>query len=308
MRFILSVLVAASAVAADPAPVANPQVDLHTSKGVIRCELFASEAPETVANFIGLAEGTKPWTDPKTNAKQTKPFYDGLVFHRVIKGFMIQGGCPLGQGTSGPGYQFRDEINAVALGLDKELAVGEKELHPWCGYMMQQFRQVMVFPRMQAHGITEKSTREEQMKVFPLVQAELKTATLKDFYEALGYRYDPKLPGSHKPVKGSLAMANSGPGTNGSQFFINLGDTPHLTGKHTVFGQVIEGHAVVEALGSVPVGAQDKPVEPVTIIAIRTVGSTVPLPGKAPAPSIVPAPPSAPAPELAAPKEAAPAK
>ena len=305
MRFILSALVAGSAIAADPAPTANPQVDLHTSKGVIRCELFAAEAPETVANFIGLAEGTKPWTDPKTNAQQTRPFYDGLVFHRVIKGFMIQGGCPLGQGTSGPGYQFRDEINASALGLDKELVVGEKELHPWCGYMMPQFRQVMLFPRMKAHGITEKSTREDQLKVIPLVQAELKTATLKDFYEALGYRYDPKLPGSHKPVKGSLAMANSGPGTNGSQFFINLGDTPHLAGKHTVFGQVIDGQAVVDAIGSVQVGAQDRPVEPVTVIAIRTGGSAVPLPGKA-APATVPVTDPAPAP--AAPKEAAPAK
>jgi peptidyl-prolyl cis-trans isomerase A (cyclophilin A) len=117
-----------------------------TSEGPFTVRLFDQEAPNTVANFVGLAEGTKEWTDPKTNQKVTRPYYDGIVFHRVIDGFMIQGGCPLGQGTGGPGYRFADEF------------------HP--------------------------SRRHSKA--------------------------------------GILSMANAGPNTNGSQFFITLGPTPHL--------------------------------------------------------------------------------
>ncbi|MGO1316220.1 MAG: peptidylprolyl isomerase [Cellulomonadaceae bacterium] len=84
---------------------------LHTSAGDIRIELLPNHAPKTVANFVGLATGTKAWVDPKTGEEKTTPFYDGLVFHRVIDGFMIQGGCPLGTGTGDPGYKFDDEIH-----------------------------------------------------------------------------------------------------------------------------------------------------------------------------------------------------
>lgn len=156
---------------------------LETSLGTIKCELYPDQAPKTVANFVGLAEGTKEWTDPRTQEKVKKPFYDGLTFHRVIPRFMIQGGDPLGTGTGDPGYKFEDE-------------------------------------------------------------------------------FDPSLK-FDRP--GRLAMANSGPNTNGSQFFITVAPTPHLNNKHTIFGQVVEGQEVAEKIANVPRDAQDKPRQPVVI-------------------------------------------
>jgi peptidyl-prolyl cis-trans isomerase A (cyclophilin A) len=154
-----------------------------TSEGRFTVRLFADEAPRTVENFVGLAEGTREWTDPASGKKQKTPLYNGVVFHRVIDGFMIQGGDPLGQGTGGPGYKFTDEF------------------HP--------------------------SLRHS------------------------------------KP--GILSMANSGPNTNGSQFFITLGPTPHLDNRHSVFGEVVEGMDVVKRIGNVRTGPRDRPVTDVVI-------------------------------------------
>ena len=141
-----------------------------TSAGEIRCELFAADSPQTVGNFVGLAEAG---------------YYDGLIFHRVIEDFMIQGGCPNGVGTGGPGYSFQDEIN------DRKL------------------------------------------------------------------------------VRGSLAMANAGPNTNGSQFFIvTAADCGWLKGKHTVFGQVVEGMDIVDAISNVDRDGRDMPHEPVTMTVV----------------------------------------
>ena len=147
-----------------------------TSEGSFSIKLFDDDAPVTVANFVGLAEGTKEWVDPKSGSKVTRPFYDGLIFHRVIDGFMIQGGDPLGQGIGGPGYEFQDEF------------------HPQL-------------------------------------------------------RHD-------KP--GILSMANAGPNTNGSQFFVTLAPTPHLDRRHSVFGAVVEGLDVVEKIGRTQVDSQDQ--------------------------------------------------
>jgi peptidyl-prolyl cis-trans isomerase A (cyclophilin A) len=158
-----------------------------TSMGSFTIELFEEDAPKTVANFVGLAEGTTEWTDPKSGDAVKKPFYDGLIFHRVIDQFMIQGGCPLGRGTGGPGYQFADEFS----------------------------------PK-------RKHARE-----------------------------------------GVLSMANAGPNTNGSQFFITLAPTPWLDGKHTVFGEVVEGLDIVRAIGKVKTGAQDRPATPVTMTSVK---------------------------------------
>jgi cyclophilin family peptidyl-prolyl cis-trans isomerase len=144
---------------------------MKTSEGDIVLELFDEDAPKTVANFKQLA---------------SQGFYDGLIFHRVIEDFMIQGGCPQGTGTGGPGYTFEDEIN------------------------------------------------------------------------------------SHKVVRGALAMANAGPDTNGSQFFIvTTEEAPWLDGKHTVFGQVREGMDVVNRIGTTKTDARDRPVEPIGIESIE---------------------------------------
>jgi cyclophilin family peptidyl-prolyl cis-trans isomerase len=276
----------------------HPLVVIDTSLGAIRVELFADEAPKTVANFLDLAEGRKPFTDPRTSMPAQRPYYDGLVFHRVIKGFMIQGGDPLGTGGGGPGYQFADEINAHLLGLDDAKALEGDGLNPLCNYMRDDFIRFEIQPKMKAHGITDKTPPDERQRAGTLVMQELKTLTLKQFYSDIGYSYDETLPGAHKPVRGSLAMANSGPNTNGSQFFINLGDTPHLTGKHTVFGQVVAGLEVLDAIGAVAVGAGDRPEVPVVIKSIRSITSQ-PQPDAAPG---TPAPPPAtPAPAPAKP-------
>jgi peptidyl-prolyl cis-trans isomerase A (cyclophilin A) len=155
----------------------------ETSEGTFRIRLFHKEAPKTVENFVGLAEGTKDWQDPATGEKKREPFYNGVIFHRVINGFMIQGGDRLGQGTGGPGYKFADEF------------------HP--------------------------SLRHDRA--------------------------------------GILSMANAGPNTNGSQFFVTLGPTPHLDNRHSVFGEVVSGLDVVKRIGSVPTGRQDRPVKPVVM-------------------------------------------
>ena len=156
---------------------------METTLGTMKIKLFHKEAPKTVANFVGLAEGTKEFIDPKTGDKTKRAFYDGLIFHRVIPDFMVQGGDPEGTGMGGPGYQFEDE-------------------------------------------------------------------------------FDPKLKHS-KP--GILSMANSGPGTNGSQFFITEVPTPHLDMRHTVFGEVTEGIDVVKKITSVERDRSDRPKEPVVI-------------------------------------------
>jgi len=158
-----------------------------TTEGNFTVRLFDAEVPKTVDNFIGLAEGTKEWTDPRTNTKTQAPYYDGVVFHRVIDGFMIQGGDPLGQGIGGPGYNFADEF------------------HP-------------------------------QLR--------------------------------HSKA-GILSMANRGPNTNGGQFFITLGPTPHLDDKHSVLGEVIDGMDVVRKIGSTPTGDRDRPIKDIVINTIR---------------------------------------
>ena len=157
--------------------------NFDTNLGRFTAELFDTHVPKTVANFVGLAEGTKEWKHPKTGERHTKPFYDGIVFHRVIDGFMVQGGDPLGQGYGGPGYQFEDEF------------------HP-------------------------------------------------------DLRHD-------RP--GVLSMANAGPNTNGSQFFVTLGPTPHLDRRHSVFGRVVNGLDVVQKIGRVPTDPHDRPKTPVVI-------------------------------------------
>lgn len=161
---------------------------LNTNRGAIRLELFPDHAPKTVANFVELAEGSREWTHPGTGEKSTAKLYDGTTFHRVISGFMIQGGDPTGTGRGGPGYRFADEF------------------HP-----------ELTFNR-------------------------------------------PYL----------LAMANAGPGTNGSQFFITVARTSHLNRKHTIFGEVADqpSRDVVDAIAGAPTGPGDRPLKDATITAV----------------------------------------
>ncbi|AEH36501.1 peptidylprolyl isomerase [Halopiger xanaduensis] len=165
----------------------RPTATLHTSTGDIDVELYGERAPRTVANFVGLATGEQPWTDPETGEElEGEPLYDDVLFHRVIEGFMIQTGDPTGTGRGGPGYRFDDE-----------------------------------------------------------------------FHEEL--RHDDA---------GVLSMANSGPDTNGSQFFITLAPQPHLDGRHTVFGTVISGLDIVREIGSVETDGNDRPVEDVRLESV----------------------------------------
>lgn len=208
---------------------------METTKGSMVLELFYDRAPKTVQNFIDLAQGEKEFIGVD-GTKQKKPFYNGLSFHRVIPGFMIQGGCPKGDGTGGPGYNFEDEINAVSLGLDK---IKIKEAPSYGRYLRNS---VIV-----GMGI---KTQEELEKRIAEAEQNLKKAEELSVLEVLhrnGYRYNEVLT-SAKPVKGSLAMANAGPNTNGSQFFINQVDTPHLEGLHTVFGHLVSGESVLNQI------------------------------------------------------------
>lgn len=163
--------------------------ELETTQGNIKVQLFNTLAPKTVANFVELVEGKKEYTDPKTGKKTKGHFYDGLIFHRVIPDFMIQGGDPRGNGTGGPGYTFGDEFN-VALKHDKP---------------------------------------------------------------------------------GMLSMANSGPGTNGSQFFITEKATPWLDNRHSIFGQVVGGLDVVHKIANVPRDGNDKPLQDVILKKVTIV-------------------------------------
>ncbi|WP_304621684.1 MULTISPECIES: peptidylprolyl isomerase [unclassified Rothia (in: high G+C Gram-positive bacteria)] len=167
---------------------ATAKATIHTNHGDIVVNLFGNHAPLTVKNFIGLSDGTQEWRHPRTGEVQNGPLYKDVVFHRIIRDFMIQGGDPLGQGIGGPGYQFKDEI------------------HPELSF--------------------------------------------------------------NKPYL--LAMANAGPGTNGSQFFITTVETPWLNGRHTIFGEVADEDSkkVVDAIEGVATGAMDRPVEDVVISSV----------------------------------------
>lgn len=275
--FVLALCVfTATALGAGPAQKKeNPVYVIQTNVGNIEVELFQKKAPKTVANFIGLAEGTKEVIDVKTGKKAKRPFYNGLIFHRVIKDFMIQGGCPKGDGTGGPGYKFADEIDAKGLGLDKLKAIDlKKGPHPFLMIRDQsEYQRKVLMPLFREMNITSQQELDKRRAEF---EARLSALTLKEAYENMGYSYSGK--GSpYPPVRGSLAMANSGPDTNGSQFFINIVDTDWLIGKHTVFGKVVKGMDVVDTIGAVKVDAGSKPVEAVKILSISRKDEKTPV-------------------------------
>ena len=165
-----------------------PEATFVTSEGSFTVRLMPDHAPMTVENFVDLARGTKPWTDPRNGSLASGPYYDGTIFHRVSDNFMIQGGAPTGTGTGGPGYTFEDET-------------------PQGG------------PRFDRPGL--------------------------------------------------VAMANAGPNTNGSQFFVTVAPTEWLSGKHTIFGEVTDGYDVVEAISKAPTRGQDRPASDVVLERVQ---------------------------------------
>jgi len=254
----------------------TPGVVIETSAGTIEAELWPAAAPKTVKTFIALAEGKVAWMDIPAREIRETPFFDGLTFHRIIDGFMLQGGCPNGNGSGSPGFMFEDEINADGLGLDKaKLFPNGPEANPHDAILgllfgkpqMEQqriFHDMVTRPLLRKLGIptTEANKRASEW------QPKMLDLTLKQVYENQGYVFDDAL--EAKPMaKYTLAMANSGPNTNGSQFFINLVPNPYLNGKHTVFGKVTKGFEIVDKLGKVQVGPGNQPVVPVKILKIR---------------------------------------
>jgi cyclophilin family peptidyl-prolyl cis-trans isomerase len=271
MRFFVLILVLltsfSQAAAGEKKDPVHPVCIIKTDMGQIHVALFSKEAPETVENFIALAQGRKEFTETSTGKKIKRPFYDGLFFHRVIKDFMIQGGCPKGDGTGDPGYRFKDEINANDLGLDKlKVFQPDGKTHPYLLIRSKKdFNATVLFPLYQKMGIQSPEQFDAKKQILDL---KMKNLTLKECYENKGYQYDDTLK-SHPPVRGVIAMANSGPNTNGSQFFINLVDTPWLAGKHTVFGKVIQGMDVVDHIGGISTAQGGRPEKDVKIISIR---------------------------------------
>jgi len=239
----------------------NPKVTMQTNYGDIELELFQDIAPKTVENFIGLATGTKEWTDPETHEMVKKPFYDGIIFHRVIKDFMIQGGCPLGTGTGGPGYSFEDEC------YDDSGEEMTGEINDDTTAMLI-FQQVLI-PYMQKTNNTPEQDAEIKAIVEACVTAQngdaIKGKTVEYFKEKTGFDKELKTPGKLKATVdyGTICMANSGPNTNGSQFFIvtKKEGCDWLNGKHTVFGKVLSGMDIVHKIENLEKGEGDKPSE-----------------------------------------------
>lgn len=244
----------------------NAKVLLKTSLGDITLELFTNSAPKTVENFLGLAMGTKEYTGK--DGKQTKGnYYDGLIFHRIIPKFMAQGGCPEGSGSGGPGFKFADEINAKSLGLDKMKAFTNGRPHKHLMLRSRQQQQQLLGPVFKKLKITSQADLDKKKKEFDV---ELAKISLADAFTIFGYKYDDKLT-SYAMMRGTIAMANAGPNTNGSQFFINMVDNIYLNGKHTVFGKVLDGMAIVDKMQTVKMNGQ-RPAEAIKILSIRKVG------------------------------------
>ncbi|HRP70339.1 MAG TPA: peptidylprolyl isomerase [Turneriella sp.] len=238
----------------------NPIAVMDTTEGTITIELYRHAAPKTVANFIDLAKGEKEFTDATGN-KIKRPYYNGLIFHRVIPNFMIQGGDIKGDGTGGPGYQFADEINAKALGLDKIKVVSS----PMAQNEVMQVVRDAIFKKLNIKSQADLNAKMAQAnQMLQGEQSKWKDKSLEELYTARGITYTPNL-ASESNTKGSLSMANAGPNTNGSQFFISVADNTYLDGKHTVFGRVLGGLDIAEKITKVERDQSDRPKKPIKI-------------------------------------------
>ncbi len=235
----------------------NPLIQMDTSMGKIVLEIYQDSAPLTAKNFLQLAMGEKKYVDPNTGKNTKGPYYNGVIFHRIINSFMAQGGDIKGDGTGGPGYTIKDEINADALGLNKGIA-GDSTLY-------QRDIQMLAYRTLNINS--REDLVKQQKKVDSLI-SQLSKLTSKELLTRLGYEFDDKLP-SQSMKKYTVAMANAGPNTNGSQFFINFVDNLFLNGKHTVFGKVLKGRSVVEEMSKVPCDPNNKPHKDIVIKKIH---------------------------------------
>ena len=225
----------------------NPLVLLDTSAGDIYLELFPGEAPNNVANFLALAAGAVAIIDPDTGTEFKPRYYDGMHFHRVIPEFTIQAGSPQHNPLGAPEQPLRDEINADALGLDAEAVLNPdgsfNDLLNLGG--RADFEQLILAPLYQRMNIDSASELADRQ--YEVLEA-LGAMTVKAVYENLGYSYQSNGP-SRRITRGIVALANSGPDSNGPEFFISLGDSTWLSGRYTVIGRVIEGMDVVDEIG-----------------------------------------------------------
>ena len=229
----------------------NPLFSMATSQGEIFIELFARETPNNVANFTALAEGKIELIDESTDTTFKPRYYDGMRFHRVIPGFVIQSGSPSYSPLGGPEELLQDEINADFLGLDEALVLNpDGSFHEILSINEKiDFDSAILRPLYVEMNIeTQADLVARQYEVLDRLGA----MTLKEVYENLGYRYINDMP-SHRVSRGTIALANSGPDQNGPEFFINLIDADYLTGKHTVIGQVVEGMDIADRIGNYPV-------------------------------------------------------
>ena len=251
----------------------NPVAVLKTNQGTIILELYTDAAPETVNNIAGLANGSREYLDPKSGSKLTGHYYDGLTFHRVIPEFMIQGGDIAGNGSGGPGFKFQDEINADALGLDKvNLEVATSYMRDLQMSLQTKIREELFakYNIKSQEDVNKNISKLEQDFALRMQQAikANSSKSVKEILASAGYQFNNKLP-SRRMAAFSVAMANAGPNTNGSQFFININENGFLNGKHTNFGKVLDGKSVVIDISNVEKNQQDMPSNPVIIKSFR---------------------------------------
>ncbi|MFA6232618.1 MAG: peptidylprolyl isomerase [Bacteroidota bacterium] len=222
----------------------RPAVLMKTELGDVVIELWPDVAPKTVENFIGLAIGTKEFTDPSGGEKVKQPFFDGLTFHRVIDDFMIQGGDPKGDGSGGPGYEFEDECYEQGPELKGDLNDEGQALLVFRNVLMPYFQR-STEPDAELKKIVDDCQEQQSgrpMMIHPVEWYKQKTGIEKVIFT------QGKL--LAKVAYGTICMANAGPNTNGSQFFIvtKKSGCDWLDGKHTVFGQVSRGMDIVHKI------------------------------------------------------------
>ena len=225
----------------------NPLMLLSTSLGDIYIELFSDEAPENVANFIALAQGHIEFNDPNSRNTFTPRYFDGMQFHKVVPNMFIQAGSPQYHPLGSPKNLLNDEINADSLGLDNQPVIDDfGTFNPLLNISNRSsFQKELVDPIVSYLKISSESELlERQYEIYDLIA----NLTLKRVYEIRGYQYSTSI-ATRKINRSIVALANSGPNTNGPEFFIATSDLPMLNGRHTVIGRVVEGMETVDAIG-----------------------------------------------------------